>query len=226
MKVRVGVIGSSGGSALIAATACLAAAGHELEPILVSDRECGMTVWAKNQGCPVRQVSYDSPEGFSAAALRYFQEHGCEDVMLFYTRRVAPPLIDTLKVWNIHPALLPAFVGLHAVNQALKSRVRLFGATLHRVDSGLDTGPIVAQVAAPLPPGIMEKRALRLSYIQKVWLILVWFELVAGREDVSSAVQLVGPGLALSSSDLLDERLKGAFLDWLCILEKGNGEGM
>ncbi len=219
MKLRIGVIGSSGGSALIAASECIKSAGYILEPIILSDRECGMTDWAKDQGLPLLQLPYISAVNFSTSALQFFQMHNCEDVLLYYTRRVASPLIDTLKVWNIHPSLLPSFAGLHGVKDALAARVSLFGATLHRVDTGLDTGPIVAQVAAVLSPEILEQRAQRLSYIQKVWLTLLWFEQISGNVINSPSSQFLGPGITLSSRDLIDEKLKNAFLNWLNILE-------
>jgi phosphoribosylglycinamide formyltransferase-1 len=51
---------------------------------------------------------------------------------------------------NVHPALLPAFPGLHAQRQALLSGVKLAGCTVHFVDEGTDTGPVVAQAAVPV----------------------------------------------------------------------------
>ena len=54
-------------------------------------------------------------------------------------------------VINVHPALLPAFPGLHAVEQALSYGVRVFGVTVHFVDSGVDTGPVILQRAVELP---------------------------------------------------------------------------
>lgn len=54
-------------------------------------------------------------------------------------------------VVNVHPALLPAFPGLHAVEQALAHGVRVFGVTVHFVDEGVDTGPIILQRAVELP---------------------------------------------------------------------------
>jgi len=54
------------------------------------------------------------------------------------------------RLLNIHPALLPAFPGLHAQRQALEHGVRIAGATVHFVDEGVDTGPIVLQAAVPV----------------------------------------------------------------------------
>jgi phosphoribosylglycinamide formyltransferase 1 len=55
------------------------------------------------------------------------------------------------RVVNVHPALLPAFQGIRAVEQALDYGVKVFGVTVHFVDEGVDTGPIIAQQAVSLP---------------------------------------------------------------------------
>ena len=55
------------------------------------------------------------------------------------------------RVINVHPALLPAFPGLHAVEQALAYGVKVFGVTVHFVDEGVDTGPVILQRAVSVP---------------------------------------------------------------------------
>lgn len=57
------------------------------------------------------------------------------------------------RVMNVHPALLPSFPGLHAQRQALEYGVRFTGCTVHFVDAGTDTGPVIAQAAVPVLPG-------------------------------------------------------------------------
>lgn len=54
------------------------------------------------------------------------------------------------KIINVHPALLPAFPGLDAPTQAINARVRISGCTVHLVDAGIDTGPVLAQAAVPV----------------------------------------------------------------------------
>ena len=56
------------------------------------------------------------------------------------------------RVLNIHPSLLPAFTGLHAQRQALERGVKVAGCTVHFVDPGMDTGPIIAQAVVPVLP--------------------------------------------------------------------------
>jgi len=59
-----------------------------------------------------------------------------------------------LRVINVHPALLPAFAGIHAVEQALEYGVKVFGVTVHFVDEGIDSGPIILQQAVELPEAV------------------------------------------------------------------------
>ncbi|MEM9556910.1 MAG: phosphoribosylglycinamide formyltransferase [Acidobacteriota bacterium] len=68
-----------------------------------------------------------------------------------YMRILSPVFVDAFphRIVNIHPSLLPAFPGLHAQQQAWDHGVLLAGATVHLVDHGLDSGPIVAQAAVP-----------------------------------------------------------------------------
>jgi phosphoribosylglycinamide formyltransferase-1 len=62
-------------------------------------------------------------------------------------------------VVNVHPALLPAFPGLKAIDQALEYGVKVFGVTVHLVDGGMDTGPIISQRAVELP-GAADEQAV------------------------------------------------------------------
>lgn len=73
-------------------------------------------------------------------------------ILAGFMRRVGAPLLETYpqRILNIHPSLLPAFPGLHVQQQALDYGVKFSGCTVHFVDSGVDTGPIVAQAAVPV----------------------------------------------------------------------------
>lgn len=71
-----------------------------------------------------------------------------------YMRVLTSTFIDGVKrpILNIHPSLLPAFPGMHAQHQAVEAGVRWSGATVHFVDSGLDSGPILLQEPVPVLP--------------------------------------------------------------------------
>ena len=82
--------------------------------------------------------------------------HGVDTVVLAgFMRIVKPGLLKAfpLRVLNIHPALLPAFPGVHAWTQALDYGAKVAGCTVHFVDEGTDTGPIIVQRAVPVLPG-------------------------------------------------------------------------
>jgi phosphoribosylglycinamide formyltransferase-1 len=85
-------------------------------------------------------------------------------------RIVKKPLVDAFqnRIMNIHPALLPSFPGLHGQKQAVDYGVRISGCTVHFVDEGVDTGPIIIQAAVPVHPEDTEEtlseRILRLEH--------------------------------------------------------------
>ncbi|RJQ40953.1 MAG: phosphoribosylglycinamide formyltransferase [Nitrospiraceae bacterium] len=84
---------------------------------------------------------------------------GVELVILAgFMRIVRKPLIDAFphRIMNIHPALLPSFPGLHGQKQALDYGVKISGCTVHFVDEGMDTGPVIIQAAVPVLPGDTE----------------------------------------------------------------------
>jgi phosphoribosylglycinamide formyltransferase-1 len=68
-------------------------------------------------------------------------------VLAGFMKLLGPPVLDRFAVINTHPALLPSFPGMHGPRDALAHGVKISGATLFVVDSGVDTGPVIAQVA-------------------------------------------------------------------------------
>jgi formyltetrahydrofolate-dependent phosphoribosylglycinamide formyltransferase len=76
-----------------------------------------------------------------------------------FMRLLGRPVLEAFpqRVVNTHPALLPAFPGTHAVAEALAYGVKVTGVTVHLVDEGVDTGPVVAQAAVPVEPGDTEQ---------------------------------------------------------------------
>jgi phosphoribosylglycinamide formyltransferase 1 len=99
--------------------------------------------------------SFASREDFDRALAAELCGRGIELVVLAgFMRVLTPVFLDAFpnRVVNIHPALLPAFPGTHGQKQALDYGVKISGCTVHFVDSGTDTGPIIAQTAVPVLP--------------------------------------------------------------------------
>jgi phosphoribosylglycinamide formyltransferase 1 len=87
---------------------------------------------------------------------RWLARRGVRLVVLAgYMRLLTPAFLERFPggVVNVHPSLLPAFPGLHAVEDQLAAGVAESGATVHLVDAGVDTGPILAQESVPVLPG-------------------------------------------------------------------------
>lgn len=101
----------------------------------------------------VDHKAFPSREAFDAAIVDVLRAHEVRCVVLAgFMRLVTPVLLDAYphRVVNIHPALLPAFPGVHAQRQALEYGARVTGCTVHFVDAGMDTGPIIAQTPVPI----------------------------------------------------------------------------
>jgi len=93
-------------------------------------------------------------EARDLAMARWLQGLEVELVVLAgYMQLLAPAFMSRFggQVINVHPALLPAFPGVRAIEQALEYGVKVFGVTVHFVDEGVDTGPIILQRAVELP---------------------------------------------------------------------------
>lgn len=74
-------------------------------------------------------------------------------VLAGFMRLLAPSVVARFRIVNTHPALLPVFPGAHAIRDALAAGVAETGVTVHWVDDGVDTGPVIAQRAVPVEPG-------------------------------------------------------------------------
>jgi phosphoribosylglycinamide formyltransferase-1 len=114
---------------------------------------------AEKAGVPTRVLphqGYPSREAYDAELVATLRQAGVELVALAgFMRLVTPRFLDAFpgRVLNIHPSLLPAFPGLHAQRQALEHGAKVTGCTVHFVDTGLDSGPIVMQAAVPVLDG-------------------------------------------------------------------------
>lgn len=125
--------------------------------VVISDNpEANALRRVQGMGIPtavVERKNYSSKQDFEAAVIAQLDLHHVELVVLAgFMRILSPRFINRFpgRVMNIHPALLPAFPGLHAQAQAVRYGVKVSGATVHFVDEGMDSGPIILQEAVQL----------------------------------------------------------------------------
>ena len=100
-----------------------------------------------------------------------------------FMKIVGPAVLDAFggRLLNTHPALLPAFPGAHAVRDALAAGVRVTGSTVHWVDAGVDTGPVIARREVPVRPGDDEDRLHeRIKAVERTLLVDTVAHLAAG----------------------------------------------
>jgi len=108
---------------------------------------------AKIPAVVVDSKAYDKKEAYEAEIIRVLQSHKVDLVCLAgYMKLITPRIMAEFhnRIMNIHPALLPAFPGLHVQKKALEYGVKVSGCTVHFVDEGTDTGPIIIQAAVPV----------------------------------------------------------------------------
>lgn len=114
---------------------------------------------ARLAGVPVQVIPHQdfaSREAFDAALAEALRSAGVEWVVLAgFMRLLSPVFLNAFedRVLNVHPSLLPAFPGVDAQAQALAYGVKLTGCTVHFVDGGMDSGPVIAQTAVPVVEG-------------------------------------------------------------------------
>ncbi len=129
----------------------------------------------------VDHTKYTDRKAFDGAIVEALRSNGVELVVLAgFMRLLTDVLLGAypMRIVNVHPALLPAFPGVHAQKQAIEYGVRVSGCTVHLVDAGTDTGPIVAQTAVPVLEGDDEE-SLRLRILKEEHAllprVLQWF---------------------------------------------------
>jgi phosphoribosylglycinamide formyltransferase-1 len=159
-RLRLGVLVSGSGTNLQAILDAIAAGtlGADVR-VVISNRPGALALErAAKAGVPTRTIphrDFATREDFDDAVVAALREADADWVVLAgFMRLVTPRLLGAFpsRILNIHPALLPAFPGVDAQEQALDYGVKITGCTVHLVDEGKDTGPIVAQRAVPVLP--------------------------------------------------------------------------
>jgi len=156
--MKVGVLASGEGSNLQAILERVHGRGG-VEVVAVGSDKPGARALGRARACGVPARAFPSAEhtdrrARDLAMAAWLAEHGVELVVLAgYMQLLDPAFLARFpqRVINVHPALLPAFPGIRSVERAVEHGVKVFGVTVHFVDEGVDTGPIIAQRALELP---------------------------------------------------------------------------
>jgi phosphoribosylglycinamide formyltransferase-1 len=180
----IGVLVSGYGSNLQA----LLDAGLPVAAVAANRRDAHALERARAAGVPTATFSLDchaDREERDLVMATWLEEHGVELVVLAgYMHLLTKPFLDRFPdaVVNVHPSLLPAFPGTHAIEDALAAGVETTGVTVHYVDEGVDTGPVIRQEALPVEP--RETLAERIHRVEHRLLPEVVASLVSNRAAV------------------------------------------
>ena len=150
----IGVLVSGNGSNLQA----LIDAGLPIAAVASNRKDAYALVRARAAGLPTATFGLEchaNREERDLMMATWLEEHGVELVVLAgYMHLLTPPFLRRFpdRIVNVHPSLLPAFPGAHAIADALAAGVETTGVTVHLVDEGLDTGPVIRQEPVPAEP--------------------------------------------------------------------------
>ena len=159
-KLKLGVLGSGSGSNMQSIVDAIEKGelDAEIRLVLADVKDAFILERARRQGIPCQWLDCapwkTKLEGAGEdTCIRLLKEAGCDTVVLAgFMRIVKPKLLAAfpMRVLNIHPALLPAFPGVHSWTQALDYGCKVAGVTVHFVDAGTDSGPIIVQKCVPV----------------------------------------------------------------------------
>lgn len=159
-KLQLAVLGSGRGSNFEALQQCIET--QDLPAVIklvISDKENALILTrARAKGIEARYINpgqFASKQLYEEELVRVCEGSGADMIVLAgYMRILGETFIKAFlhRIINIHPALLPSFTGLHAQKQAVDYGVKYSGCTVHFVDAGVDTGPIILQAVVPVLP--------------------------------------------------------------------------
>ncbi len=153
MKLAVFASGSGSNFQALALAAKEERLQAEIALLVCDNSEAYAVKRAEQLNIPVfsfRAREYDNKAAFENEIVEKLKEAGVDLIVLAgYMRLIGPTLLNAFEkqIINIHPSLLPAFPGKNAIGQAWEKGVKITGVTVHFVDEGMDTGPIIAQEA-------------------------------------------------------------------------------
>jgi phosphoribosylglycinamide formyltransferase 1 len=159
VPARLAVLASGTGTTLQAILDAVAAGTLDASVVVVGSDRSDAPALRRAQDAGVETFAvpfadYHDRDRWNRDVEQALGQHGPDLVVLAgFMRILDPGLVRRFRMINTHPSLLPCFPGAHAVRDALAYGVKVSGVTVHRVDEGVDTGPILAQAAVPVRDG-------------------------------------------------------------------------
>lgn len=184
--LKVGVLVSGGGTNLQAILDAIDAGrvkNAKVSFVFSNNANAYALERAKNAGIEAMALSpsgFETREEFNQAMLRALKERNLDLIVLAgFLVKIPPEMVEAFrgKIINIHPSLIPSFCGvgyygLKVHEAALKRGVKVTGATVHYVDEGMDSGPIILQKAVEVKSGDTPKRLQQRVMEEAEWVIL------------------------------------------------------
>lgn len=175
-KMKIAVFASGSGSNFAALeNACREGELDAEIALVITDKPASFVVERAKQAdtrvVALEPKAFPSKQAFEEALIGILREAEVEWIVLAgYMRLIGPDLLAAFpsRITNIHPSLLPAFPGKDAIGQAIQHGVKVTGVTVHLVDEGMDTGPILAQEAVRVVEGNAEMTAQSIHAIEHV----------------------------------------------------------
>jgi formyltetrahydrofolate-dependent phosphoribosylglycinamide formyltransferase len=162
VPARLVVLASGAGTTLQAVIDACRAPGFGAEVVAVGTDRPGTRAESRaaDAGIPTWRLElgdFPAREDFDRAVADRLTRDAPDLVVLAgYMKVLGPSVVRSFRIVNTHPSLLPAFPGGHAIRDALAYGVRITGCTVHEVDEGVDTGPVLAQAPVPVLAGDTE----------------------------------------------------------------------
>jgi phosphoribosylglycinamide formyltransferase 1 len=176
MTTKIAVFASGSGSNYQAIQEAIEKGELDAQVVLVVTDRPGAYVTTRAQSfhVPVLEIApkqFESKAQYEQAIVEALQSNEVEWVVLAgYMRLVGEVLLHAYanKIVNIHPSLLPSFPGKDAIGQAFEAGVKVTGVTVHYVDAGMDTGPIIAQAAIDVVENDLQATEARIHAVEHV----------------------------------------------------------
>lgn len=213
-QLHIGAVCSANASAIQAAFGHLKSLGVSLS--VVTHQPAGIEDFCAREGVAVKRVVEPRKQAFSERAADWLLAQGADFAVLFLDRLLSAAFIDRLYTVNFHPALLPAFAGMNAVEQALAAKAPYLGATAHQAILKVDAGQILCQSVYALSPDDHNLARMNdVSFVQRLALLcnVVDSQLAVGsqsrgwqvppRPDASHGSDFVSPCWLSESSRML-----------------------